>query len=57
MKIQFDDRSYIECRKSDDGKIIFIISAKDQSNPLKKTTNTVELTVSEFKLLIADIQS
>lgn len=57
MKIQFDDQSYIECRKSDTGdKIIFIVSAKDYNNPLKKINNTVMLTIEEFNELISDIR-
>lgn len=56
MKIQFDDKSYIECTKSDTGKIVFLIQAKDQQNPLKKITNVVELTNEQFKLLISEIQ-
>jgi nitrate reductase NapAB chaperone NapD len=56
MKIQFEDKSYIECRKSDNpGKILIIISAKDQSNQLKKITNAVEITEEEFKKLISNI--
>lgn len=57
MKIQFEDKSYIECRKSDNpGTIVIIISAKDHQNPLKKITNAVELTIEEFKQLISDVQ-
>jgi len=57
MKIEFDDKSYIECRKSTTlGKVLIIISAKDQSNALKKTTNTVEISEEEFKKLISDVQ-
>lgn len=56
MKITFNDKSYVECRKSDNpGKIIIIISAKSQDNPLKKITNAVEIEASEFKLLISDV--
>jgi len=56
MKITFDDKSYIDCRKSDTpDKIIIIISAKDGGNPLKKITNAVEITKDEFKKLIADL--
>lgn len=51
-KIQFDDKSYIDCQKSGD-KFIIIISARDASNPLKKITNAVELTEDEFKNLIS----
>ncbi len=56
MKISFDDKSYVEFRKSDNpGKLILIISAKDQNNNLKKITNAVEITKEEFDLLISDI--
>lgn len=56
MKIQFDDKSYIDCQKSND-KIIVIISAKDGNDPLKKITNAVELSKEEFIKLISDVQS
>ena len=57
MKIQFDDKSYVECRKSDNpGKVLIIISAKDSDNALKKITNAVELSAAEFKLLFSDVQ-
>ena len=57
MKIEFEDKSYVECHKSDSpGKIILVISAKDHENPLKKTTNAVEITTAEFKKLISDVQ-
>jgi nitrate reductase NapAB chaperone NapD len=57
MKITFDDKSYIEFRKSDTpGKVVVIISAKDHDNSLKKITNAAELTIAEFKLLISDVQ-
>ncbi len=57
MKIIFEDKSYIECRKSDNpGKVIITISAKDHTDPLKKITNAVEITAEEFKKLISDVQ-
>lgn len=53
MKIVFEDKSYIDCVKSDNpGKIIITISAKDHNDPLKKITNAVEITTEEFKQLI-----
>jgi tRNA threonylcarbamoyladenosine modification (KEOPS) complex Pcc1 subunit len=54
MKITFDDKSFVQC-KTNNNEIIIIISAKDQSNPLKKITNAVSLTKEEFKKLISDI--
>lgn len=56
MKIIFDDKSYVECRKSDfPDKVLLIISAKNKENPLKKITNAVELTKEEFKKLISEV--
>lgn len=53
MKIQFDDKSYIEIKKSEHSdKIVIIISAKDHDNPLKKITNAVEITTEQFNNLI-----
>jgi len=57
MKITFEDKSYVDCYKSDSpGKIVLVISAKDGSDPLKKITNAVELTIDEFKKLISNVQ-
>lgn len=56
MKLVFDDKSFIECAKSDNpGKVVISISAKDGSDPLKKITNAVEITLEEFKKLISDV--
>jgi len=56
MRITFEDKSYIEAKKSDNpGKVVVIIAAKDHENPLKKITNAVEITTEEFKKLISDL--
>lgn len=55
MKIQFEDRSFIDCKKNDQGNIVIIISAKDQINHLKKINNSIELSLEEFKKLISDV--
>jgi hypothetical protein len=56
MKIEFADHSYIDCQKSaQPGKIMIIISAKDQTDPLKKIINAVELTAEQFQQLIKDV--
>ena len=56
MRIDFEDKSYIECQKSDHpGKVLVVISAKDLESPLKRIVNTVELTTEQFKSLISDI--
>lgn len=57
MKIEFPDKSYIECQKSvNPGKITVTIAAKDHENPLKKIINSVELTIDDFKRMIVDVQ-
>lgn len=57
MRIQFDDKSYIEVRKSDNpGMVVITVSARDASNSLKKITNAVEITTTEFQKLISDVQ-
>ena len=57
MKISFEDKSFVECHKSDNpGKIIITISARDQSDHLKKISNSVELSIEEFQKLISDVQ-
>ena len=56
MKIEFEDNSSVECKKSDNpGKVLIVIKAKDQANPLKKIINSVEMTTDEFKKLISEI--
>jgi nitrate reductase NapAB chaperone NapD len=56
MKIIFEDKSFIECIHSDNpGKIVITISARDRSDPLKKITNAVEISLAEFKELISDV--
>ena len=45
MKVTFEDGSYVEVKRSNEqGKILVIISAKDNDNSLKKITNVVEIT-------------
>jgi len=57
MKITFDDKSYIECKKSDKpDHVVIVISAKDAENSRKKITNAVEITIDEFRKLVSEIQ-
>ena len=56
MKIEFEDRSYAECYKSNHpGKIVLVISAQDYNDKLKRITNSCEMTMEEFKKLIEGI--
>ena len=56
MRITFEDKSYIECKKVDKpDHVLLIISAKDAENPRKKITNAVEITTADFKRLVAEV--
>jgi hypothetical protein len=57
MKILFDNKSYIHAYRDPDVKdrIVIMISAKDNDNPLKLNVNSAMLTVEQFKALIADL--
>ena len=57
MKIEFEDKSFIEIKKSDNSdNIVVIIQAKDFANPLKKITNAVEISVEQFNELIKEFK-
>ena len=52
----FDDKSYVDIHKSEyPDKVVIVISSKDGNNPLKKITNSVEITTEEFKKLISSV--
>ena len=58
MRIDFPDKSYLECKKSEDGKMVIItISARDRTDSLKKVNNFVEITIEEFRQLISEISA
>jgi len=53
MKIEFDDKSYVEIIKSlNPGKVIITIVARDHVKPLATIANSVEVTEEEFSQLI-----
>jgi len=54
MRIDFEDKSYLEIKKSD-GKVLIIVQAKDTENPRKNITNICEITIEQFKSLCAEI--
>ena len=57
MKIDFEDKSYIEIKKSSEpDKVVILIQAKDSENPLKKITNCVEITTTQFRQLVSEIK-
>lgn len=56
MKIEFEDKSHVEIKRSTEpGKVLITIQAKDHENSLKKITNCVEITDEQFKQLISDV--
>jgi hypothetical protein len=56
MKIVFEDKSYLDIAKTDDGSVCITIQAKDQTNPLKKITNSVKITKDQLDSLISSIK-
>ena len=54
MKLEFDDKSYIEIIKSNE-KICVSIGAKSMENSKKVILNSVELSMEDLKLLLSDI--
>lgn len=57
MKIEFEDKSYIEAVKSKEpGKVTITIQAKDYTNALKKISNSVEITTEQWQQLIAGVK-
>lgn len=53
MRINFEDNSYIEIKKSDSSDdIVVIIQTKDFNNSLKKIITTVEITKEQLESLI-----
>lgn len=56
MKIDFNDKSFIEIKRTaDPDKITIVISAIDHNNTFKKIINSCEITTEQFKALISDI--
>lgn len=55
MKINFEDKSYLEINKINDEKVLIIISAKDYNNPNKKITNSVEVDLKQIKDFILQL--
>lgn len=53
MKIEFEDKSYIEIIKSPNpGKVMITIVARDHEKPLATIANSVEITEEQFKQII-----
>lgn len=55
MKIDFEDKSYVELKKTEENNILLIISAKSKDNSLKRITNVVELNIDQLKKLLEDV--
>ena len=56
LKIIFEDKTWIDCVKSDKGTIFITVAAPHETDPLKKVINAAELTMEQFKKLISDIK-
>lgn len=56
MKIEFEDKSWLEIKKERD-KVCIIIQAKDFNNKFKKITNVVEISMEEFFNIVKEIKN
>jgi hypothetical protein len=57
MKIIFNDKSYIEVKKSNEpDKVVVLISSRDIKNPRIATINSCEITMEEFERLVSEIK-
>lgn len=52
MRIDFDDKSFVEIKVGGPGKIVIILAAKKKNNNLELEINAAELTISEFAQLV-----
>jgi hypothetical protein len=58
MKIEFSDKSYLQVSLSEtSGKILIILSAKDYSSPLKRITNSCEITKEQLQSIMKEVFS
>lgn len=55
MRIDFPDQSFIEININPSNKVVILIQAKDHENPLKRISNSCEITIEEFKKLCSEI--
>ena len=55
MRIDFEDKSYVEIRRSTEpSKLLLLIQARDYSDPMKRITNSVELTEQQLMQLTSE---
>lgn len=55
MRLDFEDKSYINIFLSAHNKVAISIGAKNASNPLQTIVNSLEITYDEFKKLVEDL--
>jgi hypothetical protein len=52
MRIDFEDKSFIEIRLGAPGKVVVILGAKKKNNALEIEINACEITINEFSQLV-----
>lgn len=55
MRLDFNDKSYVDISFSSTGKILITIGAKSFKNPLETIINSVEISYGEFLKIISDV--
>ena len=55
MRIDYEDKSYVEFQIGKPGTISIILGAPSKDNPLQYITNTCQVTLQEFSNLVSSI--
>jgi len=55
MKIDFEDRSFIEIKIGSPGNVAVILGAKNRNDGLKFEINACEITINQFAQLVNDL--
>lgn len=55
MRINFEDKSFVEIKQGSPGKIAIILGAKKKNNILEMEVNACEIEIGQFAELINNI--
>lgn len=55
MRINFEDKSFVEIKQSSPGKIAIILGAKKKNNILEMEINACELEIGQFAELVNNL--
>lgn len=55
MRLDFDDKSFVEIKLGSPGKVAIILGAKKKDNALELEVNACEITISQFAEMVHDL--